>query len=112
MSDKAELKEEIAELREACGQWQEALSFLAARRNSKERGDRPRCTGVSSDALAWYAVGQAHRPTERQFPVDPSDLQACEITYAMAPPFLRKRMKDVLAEYRAHVAKRYPEVAS
>lgn len=83
----------------------EALAFLAARRYHPRLA---RCTGRSSDALAWWAVGHGPKPTEDVYPSDPADLAACQRTYAMAPGWAQKRMKPVMDRYRAAVARRYP----
>lgn len=94
-----------------------AAEFIAARRS----GCQPRCTGISSDALARYALGSGPRPavpgtptspssrswsgeeTGRDFPHDEDDLGACERTYSMAPDELRERMLPVLEEFRRWV---------
>lgn len=98
----------------AVSKYDERLRFVAARYLADGSGANfrsTRCTGVSSDALAWYAVERRDEPKPHEYPLDPSDLAACERTYEMAPEFLRERMDPVLAKYRAAVAKRYPEVA-
>lgn len=70
-----------------------------------------RCTGVSADALAWYAVSVRGEPVEGEYPRDPSDLAACERTLEMAPVHLRERMAPVIEKYRAAVARAYPGLA-
>lgn len=131
---RAELMESVALLRwlhaEACWQRDEARQAIAAittggrpadtipapdddttafLRARWERGRaHPRCTGISSDALAWYAAGAPH-PTKGDFPSDPDDLAACWRTYTMAPLRLRLRMLPVLRLYSDWVAERYPE---
>ena len=96
-------------------------AFLAARMRAKQERQRPRCWGISSDALALYGVGQGPRPTVPGrttepggngwrgsecgwgFPHDEGDLMACEITYAMAPREVRARMLPVLEEFEQYV---------
>lgn len=85
---------------------EDRLSFVSRRYQSDGSGAnfRPsRCTGVSSDALAWYAVGKRDEPKLSEYPADESDLAACERTYGMAPAWLQERMLPVLERYRAHV---------
>lgn len=97
----------------AVSKYDDKLRFMARRYLSNGPGlnFRPtRCSGVSSDAMAWFAVGMRDEPRREEYPLDPSDLAACERTYEMAPEFLRERMEPVLARYRAAVAKSYPEV--
>jgi hypothetical protein len=99
----------------AAGMHDGRLRFVARRYLADGSGANfrsTRCMGVSSDALAWYAVGIRVEPMPEEYPLDPSDLAACERTYEMAPEFLRERMEPVLTRYRAAVAKDYPEVAS
>lgn len=84
------------------GQNEERLSFIA-RRYLSPAGHRDRFTGVSSDALAWYAIGRRDEPKPGEYPADEQDLAACERTYEMAPEFLKERMLPVLERYRAHV---------
>lgn len=92
----------------------DSLEFVGARYLADGGGANfrsTRCTGVSSDALAWFAVGIAAEPELYQYPRDPSDLAACVRTFEMAPQHLQKVMRAMLAKYRAAVAERYPEVA-
>lgn len=99
----------------AVSKYDERLRFVAARYLADGSGANfrsTRCTGHSSDALAWFAVGMRSEPEPKDCPLDPSDLAACERTYEMAPEFLRELMAPVLARYRAAVAKSYPEVSS
>jgi hypothetical protein len=105
--------------------------FLSRRMLAHQRLDRYRCWGMSSDALALFGVGGGPRPrvpgrpTEpgrtlwngeecgKGYPMDTSDLLACERTYAMAPAGAKPRMLPVLEEFRAWVYEgrnRYGEV--
>ncbi|MDQ0376541.1 hypothetical protein [Amycolatopsis thermophila] len=84
------------------------LEFVAERYRrdgSGVRFSKDRCTGVSSDALAWFAAGARPEPERHEYPADRSDLAACERTFHMAPPHLQERMLPVLERYRAAVAK-------
>ncbi|MEU0467260.1 hypothetical protein ABZ215_24935 [Amycolatopsis sp. NPDC006131] len=87
----------------------EVLRFLFARHEAQRRHVRPRCWGISSDALAYYGAGKEPEPGLDEYPADPADLGACERTYAMAPEGIKPRMRPVLEKYRAHVAARYPD---
>ena len=97
--------------------------FVLARVTAEARRVYPRCWGLSSNALAMYALGRGPRPrvpgtsTSRGFwvgeecgsfdcPADEDDLGACELTYAMAPPHLQERMLPVLVEFRGWVRER------
>lgn len=83
------------------------LRFAAERhlRDGSGANFRPdRCTGRSSDALAWYAVGARPEPRPEEYPADLSDLGACERTYEMAPPHVQRRMLLVLEMYRQSLA--------
>jgi DNA-directed RNA polymerase subunit N (RpoN/RPB10) len=94
-------------------QHDDRLAFVSRRYQQDGSGAnarRNRCTGISADALAWFAVGRRDEPKRSEYPADPSDLAACQRTYDMAPAFLQERMAPVLAKYRAAVAERYPEV--
>lgn len=85
---------------------EDRFSFISRRYHADGSGlnfRRSRCTGVSSDALAWYAVGRRDEPKLSEYPADESDLSACERTYAMASEWLQERMLPVLERYRAHV---------
>lgn len=105
----------------------DALSFMVARAQAKTGRSEFRCWGISSDALALFAVAGGdpptapgrpeHEPTEEHpypaswhgaecshsGPYDPSDLAACERTYLMAPDDLRERMAPVLLEFQRWV---------
>lgn len=102
----------------------ETAAWLARRMVARRRLDRPRCWGVSSDALAAYGAGYGPRPTipgkpyeaktsnsgrwvreeaGDYYPHDIGDLNACELTFAMAPDHAKFRMKPVLDEFRAYV---------
>jgi hypothetical protein len=82
--------------------------FYIQRVEAKERHSRERCWGISSDALAHYALGMTGAPPKGLYPHDRGDLAACERTYEMAPPRLQRIMEPVLVGYRAYVAERYP----
>lgn len=77
------------------------LAFYARRAWSRDHYMRPRCTGVSSDALTLYALGLGPLPSQSSYPHDASDLAACELTYTMAPPDVATAMVPTLALYRA-----------
>jgi hypothetical protein len=115
-AEEAMREDQIAEkMLAAVARYDSRLRFVAARYLSDGSGLNfrgGRCTGVSSDALAWFAVERRDEPKPHEYPLDPSDLAACERTYEMAPEFLQERMAPVLARYRAAVAKSYPEVSS
>lgn len=89
-------------------------------RRLRKHSREVRWTGVSSNALAAYAVGVGPRPivpgtpTSRnawhgdecghQFPHDEGDLLACTITYLTAPDDeCRARMLPVLTEFEQWV---------
>lgn len=89
----------------------EALEALPAehRRFFLSRQDRsntrnPRCTGISSDALVFFALGMQEEPEIREYPRDRGDLRACEETYDMAPDDLRRKMLPVMTKYRQAIA--------
>jgi hypothetical protein len=105
--------------------------FMLQRTLMQHRRIEPRCYGISSDALALYALGLGPRPRVPGRPVEPGrtswlgaecgdnypadadDLAACRITYNMAPGHLQKKMRPVLDEFRAWVEEgknRYGEV--
>lgn len=68
-----------------------------------------RFTGVSSNAMVFYAFGGEY-PSSDKFPYDPSDLKACVLTRKMAPNHIKPKMDDLLIKYRDAVATRYPVV--
>lgn len=96
--------------------------FVLARVLAEQRYDQPRCYGLSSNALAMYALGRGPRPQVpgkptsrgrwdddecgRHYPHDKDDLAACQRTYDMAPPHLKERMAPVLEEFRGWVLER------
>lgn len=89
---------------ETVAQAQGALEFVAERYRRGGSGANfrsDRCTGISSDALAWYGVGCTPEPKRHQYPADASDLAACERTFAMAPEHVQKRMLPVMEKYRS-----------
>jgi hypothetical protein len=99
----------------------EIMAFVLERMVAEREHRRPRCYGVSSDALTLYALGKGPRPQTpgrpdregggswrgdevgRDYPHDEADLRACELTYAMAPAVLKVSMAPVLDEFRAWV---------
>lgn len=98
--------------------------FIAYRALARSDYKQPRCYGMSSDALALYAVGIGPRPTVpgrpsspggrvwkdeecgRDYPHDEADLAACQRTFDMAPAHLRERMRPVLDEFTGWVRER------
>jgi hypothetical protein len=110
----------------------EIMEFVLERMKAQREHRRPRCYGISSDALTLYALGKGPRPQTpgrpdreggatwtgsevgRDYPHDESDLGACELTYAMAPEVVKVAMAPVLEEFRAWVREgknRYGEKA-
>ncbi len=103
---------------------QSELDFLTARAVAEHLLQHPRCYGLSSNALALYALGVARRPQVpgtpthegghswfgdqcgSDYPFDEGDLAACERTFEMAPDHLRGRMRPVLDEFTAWVRER------
>ena len=101
----------------------DVLDFLRLRDTARRVRSNPRCYGVSSDALAAFALGWAPRPLAPgrpqnqspygtvwigdemgiDYPHDEDDLAACELTYQMAPARIQERMLPVLEEFRAWV---------
>lgn len=79
------------------------LAWLAWRADNRRRHLDPRCHGISSDALADYAIGVRSEVELRDYPHDPSDLAACERTYRHAPADLQERMLPVLRAFRTAV---------
>jgi hypothetical protein len=67
-----------------------------------------RCHGISSDALARFAIG-GPEPTGWDYPYDTDDLNACERTFEMGPAHLQVRMLPVLEKYRARIVERQRE---
>lgn len=91
------------------------VAFMVARHQARARRQfrgESRCWGISSDALADYALGLRGEPGRGEFPFDVWDLAACERTYRMAPEHLRDVMAPVLEQYRVAVEARYPGAAS
>lgn len=100
----------------------EVLEWIRWRDNARnDRGRRnpwDRCWGISSDALASYALGERAAPRTPGHPIKPfaaswkgdqcgsdepydcGDLAACERTYAKAPSELRAVMLPVLDQFR------------
>jgi hypothetical protein len=98
------------EIRQLIRQRDEAralLAFAVERHRAYIEHRVPRCTGRSSDALADLALGGGDRLMPA--PYDASDLLACEITYEMAPEFVRPLMLPLLEAHREGVYARYPE---
>lgn len=91
------------------------VAFMVARHQAQARGRfhaTDRCWGISSDALADYALGLRGKPGEWEYPYDRADLAACERTYEMAPEHLRVLMLPILESYRAAVKARYSAEAT
>jgi hypothetical protein len=90
--------------RELAVEQRESLRFVASRYLADGSGVRfsnDRCTGRSSDAMAWFGVGMRPEPVRKdEYPRDESDLAACERTYGMAPPHVQRRMLPILQAYR------------
>lgn len=84
------------------------LEFVLSRVLAENAHRLPRCYGISSDALALFALGKRDEPTRAVYPMDPSDLAACQLTYNMAPTHLQPKMLPALQRMRAYVAERYP----
>jgi hypothetical protein len=79
----------------------DVVDFLLARYEAPRTAH---CTGISSDALAYYAAGGRAEPKfPGEYPYDRGDLAACEKTYDMAPAALQERMKPVLDKFRDSV---------
>jgi len=96
----------IREVLETIHTWPaDEREFYIVREESRARHMRPRCYGISSDALTNFALGLAGAPVNGQFPSDRGDLAACELTYGMAPNRLKAIMLPVLESYRAHISK-------
>ena len=94
----------IREVLETVHTWPaDEREFYILREESRARHQRPRCTGISSDALTNYSMGLAGAPDKSQYPADRGDLAACELTYEMAPDRLQRIMLPVLESYRTHV---------
>lgn len=71
----------------------------------------PRDYGISSNAMIEYALGGPY-PDASEFPLDPSDLAACERAYRSAPEHLKPRMRPVLVCFRMSVEKEYPDATA
>lgn len=94
------------------------FEFVMARSEAARKHRNPRCYGLSSDAMALYGLGRAPRPQVpghtvapgvlgwtgeecgTDYPHDLSDLDACERTFRMAPPWVQDRMAPVLEDFR------------
>jgi hypothetical protein len=96
----------VAEYLNSQARAQEANEFLLARDENRRKRNRPRCFGTSSDALAFYGAGRAQEPSSWEYPVDRDDLNACELTFGMAPVWMRVRMAPVIEKYREAVKAR------
>jgi hypothetical protein len=94
----------IREVLETVHTWPaDEREFYILREESRTKYQSPRCTGISSDALTNYALGMSGAPKNGQFPSDRGDLDACELTYRMAPLRLKEIMFHALRDYRLHV---------
>lgn len=74
--------------------------FFLARQDREYDRTLPRCTGRSSDAMVFFALGMQQEPGKHEYPLDRGDLRACEEAYDMAPADLQDRMLPVLTRYR------------
>ena len=97
------------------------LDWITDRMMAHREHRRPRCWGISSDAMALYGLGKGPRPTVpgtptrpggqswrgeecgSDHPHDEADLKACELTYEMAPVIAQIAMLPVLEEFRGWV---------
>lgn len=82
----------------------EHLLYFARRCYEQAHAIQPRRYGVSSDAMVEYALGLNPEPSEARYPVDQSDLAACELAYKTAPSDLKPVMLPVLRKYQARLA--------
>jgi hypothetical protein len=63
-------------------------------------------TGISSDALV-VAAFTGEPPHRFSYPSDRADWRRCLVAYALAPLWLRERMRPVMRAYRAALDRRY-----
>lgn len=77
-----------------------------AREERRGRPDENRITGVSSDAMVAYAVGDVTVLPLGSIPMDFADLRACYRCRESAPPHLHARMDQVIAGYLATLDER------
>lgn len=106
MTDTNPIEQERDELRAKVDLLRAELDFVGRRYLADGSGVRfaaDRCTGRSSNALAWYGVFVAPEPTVADYPADAADLAACQRTYDMAPAHVQWRMRPVLDRYQAHL---------
>lgn len=80
--------------------------FYLSRQDRETDRTRPRCTGISSDALVFFVLGLQDEPGKGEYPRDLGDMRACEETYDMAPDDLRRKMLPVMTKYRLAVTGR------
>lgn len=88
------------------GRPQEERAFLLYRAVSERLYEEPRWHGISSDALVTHVVLGGPSPSLRDYPLDPSDMLACEITVRRLPAHLKAAGEAVLALYRPVVEER------
>lgn len=93
--------ETITALRKENERLKEEKTFMRLRAELYHARENERFTGISSDALARFALG-GNPPLSREFPADWYDLNACTRTVNMMPKHLRTA--EVLAFYRKYVA--------
>lgn len=85
--------------------------FVARRQEARDYSRSPRCWGISSDALTMFGLGYTDEVRRADYPADPSDLLACQLTYEMAPKTVQRRMKPALDDFWTHVVGKYPDTA-
>lgn len=82
----------------------EAVAYLVdrMRMSSAHHG----LTGVSSDAMV-YAAFSGTEVYRNDYPRDRSDWRRCLLAYALAPRWLRERMRPIMRLYREALDPRY-----
>lgn len=85
-------------------QYAEAVLYLVER--MRLDAGHHALTGISSDALV-VAAFTGEPPHRFSYPSDRADWRRCLVAYALAPPWLRERMRPILRSYRAALDRRY-----
>lgn len=85
----------------------EHLLYWSRRAYEQVHHIRPRRYGVSSNAMVDYVLGLRGEPGLILYPLDTSDLQACERAYQTAPEDLRPLLEPIMDKYRMYVDQRY-----
>jgi len=100
------LAEHVAGVRAACDDVSdtEAVRYLV-QRMGMDAGHHG-LTGISSDALV-VAAFTGEDPWRNSYPWDRSDWRRCLVAYALAPQWLRERMRPTMRAYRAALDRRY-----